>query len=455
MRKEQRHLEVAIIGAGLAGLSAGVALAKAGTRVELFERSSALGGRAASRLVGDYVLDLGPHALYANGAARCGLASLGVSVQGRAPRPRAAAKLGGRYHQLPMGPASLLSTRLLGFADKLRLAKVLSELQSSACEARLRALDPEVTVAQWIAARVPPGRGRLLLETLVRLSNYSGHPGQRASVAINQLRMAVTGGVLYLDGGWRSLVDSLEHELSGRGRIHKGCKVTSLRRLEDCRVPSWELGFGDGRSLTAEQVVLAVSPAVARRLLEAGGRGLPQATALAKLPSAPLASHAACLQVALDPVTSGKFDLILGLDQPVYLSVFSQTAEVGPRGSEVIHVMRYVDHGEAPSDTRSELEALLDVARPGWRDRVCEASYQPRLCTNNWIETASLPRPDAELASGLFAAGDWVSVDGVLADAAVGSALEVSRRVLEQRKSAQARAASVFAAPAATGELWS
>ena len=39
---------VAIIGGGLAGLSAGCALADAGYRVELFERRPYLGGRASS-----------------------------------------------------------------------------------------------------------------------------------------------------------------------------------------------------------------------------------------------------------------------------------------------------------------------------------------------------------------------------------------------------------------------
>jgi len=39
---------VAIIGGGLAGLSAGSALADAGYRVELFERRPYLGGRASS-----------------------------------------------------------------------------------------------------------------------------------------------------------------------------------------------------------------------------------------------------------------------------------------------------------------------------------------------------------------------------------------------------------------------
>ncbi len=44
----QRHLSVAIVGGGLAGLAAGSALAEAGYQVELFERRPYLGGRASS-----------------------------------------------------------------------------------------------------------------------------------------------------------------------------------------------------------------------------------------------------------------------------------------------------------------------------------------------------------------------------------------------------------------------
>src|SRR6201985_1386013 len=46
--REQRLPTVAIIGGGLAGLSAGSALADAGYQVELFERRPYLGGRASS-----------------------------------------------------------------------------------------------------------------------------------------------------------------------------------------------------------------------------------------------------------------------------------------------------------------------------------------------------------------------------------------------------------------------
>ena len=57
---------VAIVGGGLAGLACGVALADAGLRVTLIERSRELGGRARSwtdPVTGD-TIDLGPHVLH-------------------------------------------------------------------------------------------------------------------------------------------------------------------------------------------------------------------------------------------------------------------------------------------------------------------------------------------------------------------------------------------------------
>ncbi|MCA9642078.1 MAG: FAD-dependent oxidoreductase [Polyangiaceae bacterium] len=455
MPTNPREIEVAVIGGGLAGLSAAVSLASSGVEVELFERSSQLGGRAASRLVGDYVLDLGPHALYANGAARKGLENLGVAIRGHAPSPRAAAKLAGRYYQLPMGPASLLTTRLLGVADKLRLGKLLSELQSPKFASRAAALPPELTVSRWITGELPPGNGRILLETLIRLSCYSGHPAQRASVALGQLHLAVTGGVLYLDGGWRSLVEPLEQKLAATGRIKHGNKVTELRPLDDAPQSRWAVAFANGQRVCARHVVLAVAPNIARKLLERGGTGTLKAlAALAKVSQAD-ASHASCLQVALDPVASGKYDFILGLDEPVYFSAFSATAQVGPNGAEVIHLMRYLDQSEPREGTRGELESLLDFARPGWRERVTEARYQPHLCVTNWIETSQCPRPRSELAPGLFAAGDWIAADGILADAAVGSAMDAASRILQQRATAQPHPASMFATTRGASELWS
>src|SRR5262249_3615300 len=54
--------DVVIVGGGLAGLTAACYLARAGREVELLERASAIGGRAATRRKGDFSLNLGPHA---------------------------------------------------------------------------------------------------------------------------------------------------------------------------------------------------------------------------------------------------------------------------------------------------------------------------------------------------------------------------------------------------------
>ncbi|HJV63464.1 MAG TPA: FAD-dependent oxidoreductase, partial [Albitalea sp.] len=57
--------DVLVAGGGVAGLSCALALADAGLRVELFEQSVRLGGRACSwtdRATGD-VIDIGPHVL--------------------------------------------------------------------------------------------------------------------------------------------------------------------------------------------------------------------------------------------------------------------------------------------------------------------------------------------------------------------------------------------------------
>jgi squalene-associated FAD-dependent desaturase len=60
-----RQPRVAVVGAGLAGLSAGLALAKRGWRVDLYERSRLLGGKATSFEVEGHEVDCGQHVVLA------------------------------------------------------------------------------------------------------------------------------------------------------------------------------------------------------------------------------------------------------------------------------------------------------------------------------------------------------------------------------------------------------
>ncbi len=52
-------MRIAIVGAGVAGLAAGRELTKRGSEVVIFEKSSAIGGRCATRRIGPYTFDTG------------------------------------------------------------------------------------------------------------------------------------------------------------------------------------------------------------------------------------------------------------------------------------------------------------------------------------------------------------------------------------------------------------
>src|SRR5205814_4371868 len=61
------------------------------------------------------------------------------------------------------------------------------------------------SVADWLR-EMPPATAALL-EALVRLTTYALAPGQQdAGAALRQLQLG-QHGVLYLDGGWQTLVD--------------------------------------------------------------------------------------------------------------------------------------------------------------------------------------------------------------------------------------------------------
>ncbi len=77
--------DVVVVGGGLAGLTAAVYLGRAGHRVTVIEKATALGGRAVTQEKGGFSMNLGAHALYCDGAARRVLDALGVAAPGKPP----------------------------------------------------------------------------------------------------------------------------------------------------------------------------------------------------------------------------------------------------------------------------------------------------------------------------------------------------------------------------------
>ncbi|HWM89092.1 MAG TPA: FAD-dependent oxidoreductase [Kofleriaceae bacterium] len=398
----ERNADVVVIGGGLGGLASAVLLARSGRSVVLLEKSPALGGRAATHEERGARLNLGPHALYCGGAGRALLRELGVDPSGG--RPAASGMLAldrGRLHALPVGFASLLSTGLLRLGEKLEAARVLQSLQQGPDAG------PGESVADWIDRIARRAVTRRLLHALVRVTTYASAPDLVAArEAAAQMQLALTSGVMYVDGGWQTIVDQLRARAVESGvAIHTGSRVEA--------VAGGRVRIG-GASIEAGAVVIATSPAAARALV-------PSSAALAEAERAAVPVRAACLDLALSSLPRPRALFCLGIDEPLYYSVHSGSAALAPEGVHVVHVARYLAPGEKADD--SSLEALLDRVQPGWRERVVARRFLPQLVVANDILPVGRRRPGPELAgAGVYLVGDWVGEGAMLADATLASA---------------------------------
>src|SRR3954467_3010925 len=147
-----------VVGGGLAGLAAAAYLAKGGKRVTVFEKASALGGRAASQNHDGFVFNLGAHALYEKSAAANVLAELGVHYTTGSPVGIRAIANGGNY-LAPVDTTSLLRTRLIGPRAKLEAARLLLKLQMADPHAHARE-----TLAEWLDREVHLPEVRRIME---------------------------------------------------------------------------------------------------------------------------------------------------------------------------------------------------------------------------------------------------------------------------------------------------
>ncbi|MVO98188.1 phytoene desaturase family protein [Paenibacillus lutrae] len=419
--------DVVIIGAGIAGLTASIYLARAGQTVLLIDKGAHLGGRAASTPIAAARVNLGAHALYKSTLPI--LREIGVTPTGAAPKPPGMFVFegaDGANKALPL--AQLLLGSFLKWHEKTQLLLFYSHLRKIDISALHK-----VSLQAYLESQISSPRVRSILLALVRLSTYCDAPDLlSAGAVIEQLKQ---GQVLYVDGGWQSLVSQLTDQAQQAGVSIR--TSSPVREIAGC-YPQMMVTLKDGSQLTTRHVISTTGPAGTLALLNPA-----LTTTEAAIYEQLIPVHAACLDLVVSGMPQPKTKFVLGADYPWYYSNHSAAAKLSDNPEHmVIHVMKYLSDSQNsdPKQDEHELKSFLDFIQPGWRKHVVQQRFLPTMLVSHGVVTAmsgglpGRPGPAVEGRPGLYVAGDWVGSKGMLLNASLASAKDAAQGIIAVRE---------------------
>ena len=414
--------EVAIIGAGMAGLTAAQKLLSGGARVTIMDKAQP-GGRASSVVKDGFHINQGPHALYRGGSAYRILGEFNIRPAGARPQPKQTLVLKDNIaYELPAGVGSIVSSQLLSITDKIEWVSFFNNLANLADSEALKAAE-SITISDWLAQNVKSENIRTLIKSMVRLGTYANCP-ERISAwsAIRQLHSGTSSGVEYSDNGWQSMVDSLDQLIAPKAERIYGATVSAIKT-----------GGGkveivvNGEIRIFDNVILALPPLQVEKLL---GKSF----GLAELEPV----HAACLDVCLNKLSKPDNIFAIGYEEPLYYSVHSATAKLAPEPAQaLIHLAVYLKPGEVGNHGHEErLLQLLEQLQPGFEKELVYKRFLPNMVASYGTADASrnacngLMGPELPDTPGVYVCGDWVGKGELLLDAAMASAESAALAVL-------------------------
>ena len=381
--------QVTIVGGGIAGLVAAITCAEEGTKVRLVEAHESLGGRARST-DGPYKANLGPHAMYNDGAFWRWMRERDI---------------------LPAYRKARLSGVRLRLGGTLRRTPPLGTLPAIL---RLRGREAPVATdfGTWAASHTDEDTAALAASA-AGVFTFHHDPGELSAAFVwprmARLLLTVPSIVTYPVAGWSTLVAALEK------RVHElGVTVDTGTRMEE---------------LPATPTILATELDQARELL--GDDSLRWQS-----------GRTVCLDLGVRH-RRGDPTIVSDLDESGWIGRYSgANPTIAPDGEELIQAQMPIRPGESVDMAAMRLERFLDVSIEDWRGR---ETWRRRQVMDGRSGALDMPgsswrdRPAVDRGDGVFLAGDMVAAEGMLAEVSWASAVEASRLALKALDSTRPR----------------
>ena len=373
--------QITVVGGGIAGLVAAIACAEEGTKVRLVEAHERLGGRARSS-DGPYKANLGPHAMYNDGAFWRWMSERDILPAYRKARLSGVRlRLGGTLRRTPPLGTLPAILRLRG-----REAPVATDFRS------------------WAASHTDDETAALAASA-AGVFTFHHDPGELSAAFVwprmVRLLLTVPSIVTYPVAGWSTLVAALEK------RVYElGVMVETGTRMEE---------------LPATPTILATELDQARELL--GDDSLRWHS-----------GRTVCLDIGVR-YRRGDPTIVSDLDESGWIGRYSgANPTIAPEGEELIQAQMPIRPGESADMAAMRLERFLDVSIEDWRER---ETWRRRQVMDGRSGALDMPgsswreRPAIDRGDGVFLAGDMVAAEGMLAEVSWASAVEASRLALK------------------------
>ena len=418
-------MNVAVIGAGYAGLAAAVELAAAGREVEVFEASRILGGRARAVPIDGFTVDNGQHILVGAYTETLRLMrAVGADPDQLLRRTPLRFEFPGEFLMTaprliaPLHTAfALLLARGLDWREKWAAIRLMRGLHASGFR-----IEPDITVSAWLDSNQTPSRQRRLLWEPLCIAALNT-PAERASAQVlaNVVRDSLAAA--------RSASDMLLPQVNlsalfpepaarfiarGGGTVHLGHRVGSLRREDD----AWLIDDAG----PFRHVILAVAPYHLASLIPALASGVahfdwePIVTSYFSYPSTVRLSSP-----------------MLGVDAGLAQWLFDRGQLCGQKGLIAAVISARGRHLEVPT---AELERGIhqEIARlvPGLPSPLAVHTITEKRATFACVPALQRPPARTELPS-LWLAGDYVAGDyPATLEGAVRSGVAAARELLAE-----------------------